>query len=144
MVKEFHAAIGHPIGEKPERIPDGLLELRIRLIVGEVTEMICAMIGRTDLESEAKEEMLDVALHLFDMRSNDGPDLVGVADGACDSHVVISGTSIVFGIPEDEVYEEVHRTNMAKVGGPVRADGKQLKPEGWQPPDIKAILDRHA
>jgi hypothetical protein len=29
---------------------------------------------------------------------------------------------------------------MAKVGGPVRPDGKKLKPEGWQPPDIAGIL----
>jgi hypothetical protein len=37
-------------------------------------------------------------------------------------------------------FAEVHRTNMAKVGGPVRPDGKKLKPEGWQPPDIAGIL----
>jgi predicted HAD superfamily Cof-like phosphohydrolase len=29
---------------------------------------------------------------------------------------------------------------MAKAGGPKRADGKQLKPEGWTPPDLAPIL----
>lgn len=33
-------------------------------------------------------------------------------------------------------FEEVHRTNMAKLGGPRRADGKQLKPADWKPPRI--------
>lgn len=39
-------------------------------------------------------------------------------------------------------YEEVHRTNMAKLGGPKRADGKQLKPDGWQPPRIAEMLSQ--
>jgi predicted HAD superfamily Cof-like phosphohydrolase len=37
-------------------------------------------------------------------------------------------------------YQEVHKTNMAKLGGPKRADGKQLKPPGWSPPRIEEML----
>jgi predicted HAD superfamily Cof-like phosphohydrolase len=33
-------------------------------------------------------------------------------------------------------FEEVHRTNMLKLTGPVREDGKRLKPPGWKPPRI--------
>ena len=29
---------------------------------------------------------------------------------------------------------------MDKAGGPKRADGKQLKPEGWQPADLGRVL----
>ena len=29
---------------------------------------------------------------------------------------------------------------MAKVGGPIREDGKRLKPEGWEPPNITKVL----
>ena len=36
-------------------------------------------------------------------------------------------------------FEEVHRTNMLKTTGPVREDGKVLKPEGWKPPRIEAM-----
>jgi predicted HAD superfamily Cof-like phosphohydrolase len=39
-------------------------------------------------------------------------------------------------------FYEVHRTNMAKLNGPKRGDGKQMKPEGWAPPRIKNILTR--
>ena len=38
------------------------------------------------------------------------------------------------------IWHEVHKTNMAKALGP-KVNGKQLKPEGWQPPNIKAILE---
>lgn len=37
---------------------------------------------------------------------------------------------------------EVHRTNMHKLTGPKREDGKQLKPPGWKPPRISALYDR--
>jgi predicted HAD superfamily Cof-like phosphohydrolase len=37
-------------------------------------------------------------------------------------------------------FEEVHRANMTKLAGPKREDGKQLKPEGWQPPDHDTLI----
>lgn len=49
-----------------------------------------------------------------------------------------------WGFDLDAILEEVHRSNMAKLGpdGEVirRADGKVMKPEGWQPPQIAAVL----
>lgn len=40
----------------------------------------------------------------------------------------------------DLIWHEVHKTNMAKSLGP-KVNGKQLKPEGWEPPNIKSILE---
>lgn len=31
---------------------------------------------------------------------------------------------------------------MLDADGPVREDGKRLKPDGWTPPDIKGVLER--
>lgn len=39
-------------------------------------------------------------------------------------------------------FREVHRTNMHKLTGPIRPDGKKLKPAGWKPPRIKAMYYR--
>lgn len=71
----------------------------------------------------------------------DDNDLVKVADGCADAIVVILGTAISYGIDLRPIWAEVHRTNMNKLGGEKRADGKSLKPEGWQPPRIKELLD---
>lgn len=38
-------------------------------------------------------------------------------------------------------WREIQRANMAKVGGPIRADGKRLKPAGWTPPDHRVIYE---
>jgi predicted HAD superfamily Cof-like phosphohydrolase len=67
-------------------------------------------------------------------------DLVGAVDGLCDLVCVVYGTAAEFGVDLEPFWNEVHRTNMAKAGGPVRGDGKRLKPPGWQPPDITGIL----
>lgn len=68
-------------------------------------------------------------------------DFEGMLDGACDVLVVVLGTLHAYGLPFNEAWREVHRTNMAKKDGPVREDGKVLKPEGWQPPDIHRIVN---
>lgn len=61
--------------------------------------------------------------------------LVKIADGIADSIVVLLGTAASYGINMKPIWDIVQKANMAKVGGPVRADGKQLKPKGWQPPE---------
>jgi predicted HAD superfamily Cof-like phosphohydrolase len=68
-------------------------------------------------------------------------DLIEAIDGMCDLLCVIYGTAAEFGINLAPFWNEVHRSNMAKIGGPIREDGKQLKPANWQPPDIKGVLD---
>jgi predicted HAD superfamily Cof-like phosphohydrolase len=44
-----------------------------------------------------------------------------------------------FNIPIRSFWEEVQRSNLAKVGGPIREDGKRLKPPGWTPPDHLSV-----
>jgi predicted HAD superfamily Cof-like phosphohydrolase len=53
---------------------------------------------------------------------------------------VLYGTAVSFGIDVRPVFAEVHRSNMAKVGGGKRADGKVTKPAGWKPPRVTELL----
>jgi predicted HAD superfamily Cof-like phosphohydrolase len=119
-VKDFHRAFGQRIGEEPELAQDFTeRNLRCSLMDEEFNEYI---------EAENKH------------------DLVGVADALADIIYIALGTAISYGIPLDKVFEEVHRSNMAKlVDGKVlrRADGKVQKPDGWKAPDIAGILEAH-
>ncbi len=111
-IGEFHATIGQPIGDPASpQLAD--YELRIKLI-----------------EEEAKETCDAI-------RDND---LIGAIDGVCDLVYVAIGAMVQAGIDLQPFFDEVHRTNMAKSGGPLREDGKRLKPPGWAPPDIAGIL----
>ena len=73
-------------------------------------------------------------------------DLIGVADALADIVYVAYGTAHVYGIDLDAVLDEVHSSNMTKLGAdgrPIRrADGKVLKGPGYRPPDIAAVLAR--
>ena len=67
-------------------------------------------------------------------------DLPAIADGIGDLLYVVLGTAVAYGINIDPIFEAIHNANMAKLGGTTRPDGKILKPEGWQPPDIRSLL----
>lgn len=83
------------------------------------------------LIAEETEELADALFR------NDRAD---VADALADLIYVAIGAAITFGIDLRPVWQAVQATNMAKEGGGVREDGKILKPEGWQPPDIDLAL----
>jgi predicted HAD superfamily Cof-like phosphohydrolase len=65
-----------------------------------------------------------------------------VADALADLDYVIEGTRLEFGIDGGPIADAVHAANMRKVGGPTRADGKILKPDEWEPPDIAGELKK--
>lgn len=85
------------------------------------------------------EEELD-ELHL----GVDNIDIIEVADALTDLLYVVYGAGHAFGIDLDECFQEVHESNMSKLGEEGRAikreDGKVLKPDTYFPPDLKSVL----
>jgi predicted HAD superfamily Cof-like phosphohydrolase len=113
---EFHTAFDLTRSEAPHLPNRDIRYLRIKLLREEWEEY---------LEGEAND------------------DIVEIADALADMVYIAYGTAVAYGIPLDKVFEEVHRSNMAKlVDGKVirREDGKVLKPDGWTPPDIKGTM----
>ena len=113
-VKEFHKMF-HEAGGSP-RVPDTeTWARRIRLILEELSETATAYaIG----------------------------DLVEYADGLADLTWVVLGTAVESGLPFDEIWEEIKKSNMAKRGAGVDSNGKLMKPVGWVPPNLKPILEK--
>ena len=146
LVMEFHDKFGATIGAHPELRDTRLAGL---LIMEEAVETVAAM-GFTvhahvdfhepgnPASQTAKEDPSQTVVEFFDQYQT--PNFNEVIDGLADLVYVTLGAAIRFGIDLQPFFEEVHKTNMAKEGGKTRADGKVLKPEGWQPPDIDRIL----
>ncbi|MGB2339177.1 MAG: hypothetical protein ACPH7I_04760, partial [Flavobacteriaceae bacterium] len=73
-------------------------------------------------------------------------DLIEVADALGDMLYILCGTIITHGMQDviDEVFEEVQRSNMSKLGSdgkPIyREDGKVLKGPNYFKPNIAKIL----
>lgn len=111
-VADFHRALDIPIADTP-----GLRRVELR----------CAL-----LAEECKEAIEAAELG----------ELAHAAKELCDILYVVYGAALEWGIDLGPFWDAVHESNMAKTGGPTRHDGKRLKPEGWQPPDVQSILMR--
>ena len=70
--------------------------------------------------------------------------MAGFADGIADISVVAIGSLVQAGITDEGLLFEVDSANLRKFPGgkpyAIRADGKYLKPPGWQLPDIQGVL----
>ena len=120
QVGDFHRAYGLPVRDVPTVDVGGeQVALRLALIQEEVGELADAA---------------------------GAGDLIGIADALADIVYVAYGTAHVYGIDLDAVLDEVHASNMTKLGAdgrPIRrADGKVLKGPDYRPPDIAAVLAR--
>lgn len=120
LVREFHEAFGHPIAERPTLVSNALGDLRSALIAEEASEYGDALESR---------------------------DLVEVADALGDLLYVVYGAALVHGLPIGEIFEEIHRSNMSKLGEdgkPIyREDNKVLKGPNFTPPNLREIIERH-
>ncbi len=130
-VAMFHEKFGLPVaeaegGSQPCALPSKeLIRYRIAFLYEELTELTEAC---------------------------DRNDIVEVADALADIIWVALGTAHYFGIPFDQVWHEVRRSNMEKRrwqdGDPVKPRAAHLadmgpeivKPEGWRRPDIATAL----
>jgi len=118
QVREFMELVGQNIPPHPIDVSKEVHTLRIGMIEEETEELWAAI---------AKK------------------DLVEMADALADILYVTYGYALTLGIDINEVFAEVQRTNMAKAPNGVitrREDGKILKPEGWKPSDIAAIIEK--
>lgn len=125
-VAEFHSKVLKR--EDPTTPAIRRAELRANLIMEETFETVMSLTGHKIY---------------FDWGpAVDDPDLIGAIDGLIDLLYVTYGTALEMGIDLEPFWDEVHAANMRKVNGPVREDGKMLKPEGWVAPDIAGVLAR--
>lgn len=68
------------------------------------------------------------------------PDIEHLAKELADLLYVTLYTANAYGLIMEPIFAEVQRSNMTKKGGPIRLDGKQLKPDSYDPPDIARIV----
>lgn len=122
LVKDFHKCFQHPIHDRPNLLDQKMNELRMKLLLEEVWELGIAL-------NHGHEE--------------------DVLDALCDIQYVLDGAFLALGMHcyKDKAFKAVHISNMAKLGSDgvpvIRADGKIMKPEGWQPPNLALVIRSH-
>lgn len=128
LVNDFHRAIDHAPPPAPTVPSAETLRLRGTLIDEEHREV------RAELDHVL--ERLDAG-EVVQVE-----DLAPLAHELADLLYVAYGAFTALGVDADEVFAEVHRANLDKRSGPRRPDGKLLKPAGWRPADVRAVLRR--
>ena len=114
--------------------------------------MACDVKEFGSLESvplEVRELRFNLLLEEFEeyKEAEDKDDEIWIADALVDLIYIAIWTARVYWIPLDKVWEEVQKSNMAKIDPKSwkvvkREDWKVLKPDGWTPPQIhKAIKE---
>jgi len=120
LVREFHNAQGQYTPKEPEAyLPEKVALLRLRLMHEELYEYILALQERKPIEE--------------------------VADSLCDLLYVVVGTAIAHGMGPilDEMFREVHRSNMTKDFRPIGNGEKGgFKGDKFTPPTFGPILRR--
>jgi predicted HAD superfamily Cof-like phosphohydrolase len=135
-VRAFHVAMGQPTADRPQMLTVERVRLRLALILEEVSELADAL-GSSGYTVRRIETVIEwLGRDEFKRAQN----LTEAADALADISYVVAGTAVEMGIPLGEVFDEVHASNMTKLGGTVREDGKLLKPPGYRPPDIARVL----
>ena len=116
-VGDFIEAFGQRVEMEPTWPDFNTRELRLELIQEELDELSDAVADR---------------------------DMIQIADALTDLLYVVYGAGHAFGLDLDECFEEVHRSNMSKLGEngrPIhREDGKVMKGPGYFEPDLEGIL----
>jgi len=116
-VENFMRAFGQEIKPAPELAEFNTAELRVELISEELDELCTAI---------------------------DNDDIVEIADALTDLLYVVYGAGHAYGIDLDECFNEVHDSNMSKLGEdgkPIyREDGKVLKGPKYFAPDLEKVM----
>ena len=116
-VGDFMEAFGQKVEMEPTWPDFNTRELRLELIQEELDELSDAVADR---------------------------DMIQIADALTDLLYVVYGAGHAFGIDLDECFQEVHSSNMSKLGPngkPIhREDGKVMKGPGYFEPDLESIL----
>ena len=133
-IKELHATFGHPHPDRidPREWTHKLRRLRLNLILEEACELAQAYGFQLNYQLIPVREAVDV---------------LGAADASGDLEVVVLGNYVAMGLPAQEIFDEIHRSNMSKLGADgkplLREDGKFLKGPFYSPPKLTPILMRH-
>lgn len=118
LVREFHNTFGHPNPTSPTLIDKDTADFR------------------WDIFWEEYEE------YLYAVQTED---IIEIADALGDMLYILYGTATTHGINIGPVLEEIHRSNMSKLGEdgkPIfREDGKVLKGPNYFRPNIAAVLN---
>ncbi len=146
-VREFTAGAGQPTPDKPELMSKDEVCFLGKMVLDEVMELFATVYPASD----AKRKLcgfIDDSKDIAQLPADDETNLIAEqGDAICDVYYYMLNAAAKKGVNLSALFHIVHGANMAKRDPATgqflkRADGKIIKPTGWQEPDIKAEIVR--
>jgi len=155
LVKQFHETFKHPVATEPTPGTLAHRRLRVSLIAEELGEL-CQALGVTlelsvfptgDVGDERNANNVSNGYGMVKWigdatlcHPDDKVDLIEAADALGDLDYVVQGSNLVFGFQGPLIFEEIHNSNMSKLGAdgqPIWDEmGKVVKGPNYYKPDI--------
>lgn len=131
------------------------LDLKMRLIAEEFFELVEAVYNK-----KSSQKLIETWQKLFTEETIEPRtlDIVEAADATADLRYVIEGFDIETNIPSEKIFNEVHASNLSKLGtdgkpvisdgvtpasdGKIKPIGKVIKGPNFFEPDLKSIIEK--
>ncbi len=148
-VKEFMTVFGQQTPDTLSSPSLDIIKLRLRLTLEEYKELVEAVLIKEPATGSRPNWILSHLWHADELINELAPedldvDLVEVADAITDIDYVNTGAAIAFGFNLDDTFDEVHRSNMSKLGldgKPIYNEfGKVQKGSQYVRPNLKTVL----
>lgn len=139
-VRQFHRHIAAPAASTHCLLPHS--KTNAALLVQELQQFarkLARMSGKTDMLVSRLAMAIEELAEWVDAHNRS--DLVAAADAFADRLVVLLGDAVACGLPAGPLFNEVMASNMTKQRA--GESGKAVKGAGYQPPDIKKVLEDH-
>ena len=112
QVREFHIEMDLWYKELPWMLDIEAKKRRVALIAEELAELKSALLVN---------------------------DMIETVDAIADLLYVVIGTAVELGVDIEPFFDEIHRSNMTKSGGHKREDGKLVKPDTYEPANLRKV-----
>jgi len=137
-VAEFHNKVSSHVADMPRLLqcdPD-----HARKAAEQLRQTLTILAAMDSANSELMSRLEFALEELCEwVEAHAAADLVAAADAWGDRCYVLLGDAVATGMPVDEIFWEVHRSNMTKASA-TNTNGKGTKADGFESPVLKNIL----
>ena len=146
-VREFTSGAGQPTPEKPVLMSQDEVCFLGKMVLDEVMELFATVYPPADAKGKLCG-FIDESKDIAQLPADDETTLIAEqGDAIVDVYYYMLNAACKKGVNLSALFHIVHAANMAKRDPATgqflkRDDGKIIKPAGWQPPDVKAEMQR--
>lgn len=124
------------------------IKLRLTLTLEKTQELFEAFLDKEEYSYNIEPLFNIIKKNISYQDDNFDLNKTDIAHVIADLMYINYGTGVLFNLPLQKCFEEVHKSNMTKLinytGNPIyRDDGKILYDNSYIPPNIKSIIDSH-